>query len=491
MSSNARPPWSGYLVAVVSVALAAAIRWILLTAAGTTMPLALFYVTILVTAWYGGYKPAWLALVAGVIPQVYFRLSGMVPEVHWQAGIAIYLLIGSTFILLIKAQTLAREAAERQAAQALKTHRLLEREVAERKSVEQAAEQQAKNSEARLMLALKAGRLGIWSWDLTTNLVRSSETHAAIHGRTVSHTDISIEECRRNIHPDDEHVIRTAMERAAQNEAPERITYRVLWPDGTTHWIEGVGRVFCDASDRPVHVMGVCTDITEQKLAYDHLQAEQNLLRNLIDVQEKEKQVICYDFHDGLIQYAFGAQMLLEAYRLNLPSSEGSSPIDEAIRSLGKGVEEGRRIIRGIRPTVLDDMGVDAAIHDLIDQYSSFDIAIESVSKLSDGRLPKGLEAAIYRVVQEALTNATKYSQTDRVRIELRAENGHVHLEVQDFGCGFNVESGRKRGFGLLGMTGRVRLLGGECSILSETGVGTRIVARIPILAANGEDGHA
>jgi signal transduction histidine kinase len=265
------------------------------------------------------------------------------------------------------------------------------------------------------------------------------------------------------------------MERAAQNEAQDRVTYRVVWPDSTIHWIEAVGRVSCDASGRPAYIMGVCTDVTEQRLAYDHLQAEQNLLRKLIDVQEKEKQVICYDFHDGLIQYALGAQMLLEAYKTSLPPADATGPIDEAITSLRKGVEEGRRIIRGIRPTVLDDMGVDAAIQDLIDQYSSFDVAIELVCDLKDGRLPKELEATVYRIAQEALTNATKYSRSDRVRIELKEDNGQVHLEIQDFGCGFDVNAGRKRGFGLLGMAGRARLLGGECSILSEKDAGIAI----------------
>jgi len=76
------------------------------------------------------------------------------------------------------------------------------------------------------------------------------------------------------------------------------------------------------------------------------------------------------------------------------------------------------------------------------------------------------IQTTIYRVVQESLNNAKKHSGTDVVRIELKMDNGDLHLEVRDFGCGFDVESARKRGFGLVGMTGNeCELLGGECLI--------------------------
>ena len=87
--------------------------------------------------------------------------------------------------------------------------------------------------------------------------------------------------------------------------------------------------------------------------------------------------------------------------------------------------------------------------------------------------------------MQEALNNARKYSGTDVVRIELKKANADLLLEVRDFGCGFDVEAARKRGFGLLGMTERVRLLGGERCIKSERDVGTIISVRLPIPAGD------
>ena len=226
---------------------------------------------------------------------------------------------------------------------------------------------------------------------------------------------------------------------------------------------------------------GVSTDITDLKEANDALSATQQILRNLIEVQENEKRFLCHEFHDGLIQYAAGTLMLLEGYRRKYLSSEDSAKLDLAIDKLRKGVEDGRRAIRGIRPAVLDDSNLAAAIHELIGQFSNTGIMVTFKCDEQIGRLPDSVQTAVYRVVQEALNNAAKYSGTDVVRIELRMADGKLRLEIRDFGCGFEVGAARTRGFGLLGMAERVRLLGGECRIRSDKDAGTTITASLPI----------
>jgi PAS domain S-box-containing protein len=232
------------------------------------------------------------------------------------------------------------------------------------------------------------------------------------------------------------------------------------------------------------YVGGIAIDITDLKRAEEALKAKQELLQNLIEVQEKEKQFLCNEFHDGLIQYSVGALMSLESFRRNLSSADDAAKIDTAISSLRKGVEDGRRAIHGIRPPVLDDLGLEAAIEDLVDQFSKMGIRVTSQCDSGTGRLPESIQTTVYRVVQESLNNAGKHSGSEVVRIELKRVQGDLHLEIRDFGCGFDVEPARKRGFGLRGMTERVRLSGGECTIESEPGAGTRVVVRIPIPGA-------
>lgn len=286
-----------------------------------------------------------------------------------------------------------------------------------------------------------------------------------------------------------ESIARTFLESDAKvwrEQLPHDFEEVALHADGL-HTYRSVKFPVRDESGKMIALGGISTDISDLKEAHEALKNKQDLLRNLIEVQENKKQSLCHEFHDGLIQYAAGSLMSLEGYRANRPSTDDLSQIDTAISNLRKGVEDGRRVIRGIRPAVLDDSGLEAAIDDLTDQFATSGITVTSQCDPQIGRLPDLLQTTVYRVVQEALNNARKHSGTDVVRIELKKTNGDLHLDVRDFGCGFDVRSARKRGFGLQGMTERVRLLGGECLIQSEQDAGTCISVRLPIPLADAE----
>lgn len=266
----------------------------------------------------------------------------------------------------------------------------------------------------------------------------------------------------------------TAVEEATADNGPQSYWMSVKFP-------------YQDRKGRK-YVGGIGIDITELKNAEAALRNEQELLRKLIEVQENEKQLLCQEFHDGLIQYAVGALMLLESFQRNHSPTDGAATIEAAIVSLRDGVEDGRRAIRGIRPAVLDDSGLEAAINDLIDHLSGSGIMVTSKCDPGIGCLPKAIQTTVYRVIQESLNNASKHSGTDVVRIELRKIDDELHFEIRDFGSGFDVESAGKRGFGLRGMNERVRLLGGECTIESEHEAGTRVSGRLPVPTMDAED---
>jgi signal transduction histidine kinase len=212
--------------------------------------------------------------------------------------------------------------------------------------------------------------------------------------------------------------------------------------------------------------------------------AAASLPNSLLETQEREKQTLCYEIHDGMIQYATGALLLLDGYRRSHPTANDADTLTRVSDGLRQTVEEGRRVIRGLRPTVLDEAGVVAGLEDLVDQTTATGLHVDFHNNAHLERLPKALETAIYRTVQEALTNASKHSGSDRVLVELERRNGDVCLEIQDFGRGFDVRAPRGTSLGLLGMTERVRLLGGECKIESRPNAGTRITARIPLVTA-------
>jgi two-component system sensor histidine kinase UhpB len=245
------------------------------------------------------------------------------------------------------------------------------------------------------------------------------------------------------------------------------------------HWL--ITKFLIQDSRNRRFVGGVGIDISDLKRTEQSLRDEQDLLVNLIEVQENEKRFLCNEFHDGLIQYSVGSVMLLESCRSDPQSPDNLAKLEVVIDKLRRGIDDGRRAIRGIRPAVLDDSGLHAAIDDLVGQFANSGILVKSQCDPQIGRLPNSIQTTIYRVVQESLNNAKKHSGTDVVRITLAQTDGHLQLEVRDFGMGFDVESARERGFGLRGMIERVRLLGGECVIQSEPDAGTRIAVRLPI----------
>jgi PAS domain S-box-containing protein len=241
-----------------------------------------------------------------------------------------------------------------------------------------------------------------------------------------------------------------------------------------------------DEAGRAVAVAGVSTDVTELERARRALAARERLLRNLIDVQEREKQMLCHEFHDGLIQYAVGSKMMLESLR---PYADTTWPVVESVIDyLAKGIEDGRRVIRGIRPAALDDLGLQAAISDLCEEVRSGGVDVECFLDPSIDTLGPPLQTTIYRIVQESLANVRKHSRAQRATLRIVPRDGTVVVAVEDTGRGFaNVHLDPaqapdvERGLGLLGMRERVRLAGGTCVVDSEPGGGTRIRATLPI----------
>ncbi len=211
-----------------------------------------------------------------------------------------------------------------------------------------------------------------------------------------------------------------------------------------------------------------------------------NLLERLINVQEEERRVVAYDIHDGLIQRLVGARLQLS----NFIAQRGSQ-MEKAEQSLQRGFEhlsaaivEGRRLIEGLRPALLDDLGLAPALQELAQQVADeMGSRLEFVSNLSDGRLPPAVETTAFRIVQEALSNSRKHSRSYRLRVEIKQADGQLEIAVQDWGTGFDISCINQDHHctGLVGMQERASLLGGRCQIESKPGKGTLVKSYLPL----------
>ncbi len=255
----------------------------------------------------------------------------------------------------------------------------------------------------------------------------------------------------------------------------------VFYADITAH------RVFYH--DRPC-LLALFRDITERKRAEEALAKEHRNLKHLLRASDHERQTIAYEIHDGLAQQLAGAIMQIQtfAHLKDKNPREAAKAHDAGLTMLQQGHYEARRLIAGVRPPILDEAGVAEAISHLVhEEGRARGLKIEYRTKVDFDRLDRTLENAIYRIAQEALTNACQYSRSENISVSLLQREDRLRVEVRDWGVGFDPKAVPKSHFGLEGIRQRARLLGGRCSIQSKAGKGTRIMVELPVVLRDKE----
>jgi signal transduction histidine kinase len=206
------------------------------------------------------------------------------------------------------------------------------------------------------------------------------------------------------------------------------------------------------------------------------------LSMRLLNLQEKERREIARELHDQIGQMLTGLTLQLESAAL-----EAAMPLKTKLiysyRLARDVLDRTREITLQLRPNLLDDLGLRSALAwhlELFQRQTSVQVATEI--SLSDAPLPSEVETAIFRVVQEALTNVARHSDSTTASVTIVENDSQVLVEVSDPGCGFDAgkESARPESIGLAGMAERVHWAGGEIEIVSSPGKGTRIQAAFP-----------
>jgi signal transduction histidine kinase len=222
------------------------------------------------------------------------------------------------------------------------------------------------------------------------------------------------------------------------------------------------------------------------------------LLRRSVSAQEEERRRIARELHDeigqtltGLAAGLRGVQQWLssdlERARLQLRQLEGMTV--KAIGELGN-------LVADLRPSLLDDMGLQAALGWYVDQVNQRGtVHVELVIGSPCSRLPSEAEITLFRITQESLTNVLRHARATQAVVELACDNGQARLRVSDDGVGFDpaavLEGDTQSGWGLAGISERVQLAGGDCQIESAPGEGTTVSIEIPLQVwKDGQDGH-
>lgn len=277
----------------------------------------------------------------------------------------------------------------------------------------------------------------------------------------------------------------------AAQEEPLPLHASIARPDGSSREVEMVVAALPDHARTLVQM--VISDVTRQAQERRELLGLQKLLRNLnasvVDAREEERRSIARELHDELGQRLMVLKLGLESLD---PSGAPCIPrerMQSMIEMVDDTVAAMRRIAMDLRPLMLDDLGLKAAIEWLAHEFERrAGLQVVLHLDLLPERMPQKVLITLYRIVQEALTNVVRHSGADHAEITLALRGTVVELLVDDNGKGFSDPAGQAPGgsFGLIGIRERVHMLGGQLRIGNRPGGGAQLVVRLPL--ADGDE---
>jgi PAS domain S-box-containing protein len=347
-------------------------------------------------------------------------------------------------------------------------------------------------SEARLRNANHIARLADWEWNLAADEVYLSEEGWHMLGLAAPRDGlIRGEQWFELVHPDDLPGFKLALEAAGRGAQMLAIDYRLQSADGAERVFHQQAQpvIEGDPGARP-RLVGVLQDITERKRVENELLESRQRLRersaNEEALIEQERRHIAREVHDELGQSLTALKMELSLLRQRLG---GQPALDQRVARIISMVESTIDVVRhvasNLRPSALD-FGLVAAIEWLAEDFSlRWEIPCDVLVDSPDVSIGDGPATALFRIVQESLTNIARHAGASRVEIRLHRDDCTLHLAICDDGIGFDLVHPRHEGngFGLLGMRERALNIGARLTIESQPGAGTRIRIELPLTA--------
>jgi signal transduction histidine kinase len=229
-------------------------------------------------------------------------------------------------------------------------------------------------------------------------------------------------------------------------------------------------------------------ETTQRRQIEQSLQESQKELRHLssqlMTAQEKERKWIAQELHDSIGQTLAAVKFSLEReiHQQDRPRVFPDAGLENILSMIRSGIEETRRIMMNLRPSILDDLGILATFNWFCREFQKIyaHVRIHQDMRIEERDIPEPLKIVIFRILQEGMNNFAKHGQGDTVFLSLGKAEGAIRLEIRDNGIGFDLETVRK-GLGINSMKERTELSGGVFTIESARGLGTNLKASWPL----------
>ncbi|MCK8074023.1 cache domain-containing protein [Vibrio sp. 1CM23M] len=227
-------------------------------------------------------------------------------------------------------------------------------------------------------------------------------------------------------------------------------------------------------------VLTLAINMHEHRIADNNLK---ELAHKTVMFQEDEKKHLARELHDGINQLLVSSRCHLELLGNKLQNEDLKAHLNKSQHSLMRAIEEVRHISHQLRPSSLDDIGLEAALSSLLLDFQAHSgIEVETLFSTQQGKLKSEAATTLYRVVQESLNNIEKHAQATKVTVIAQQIGNVLQLLIQDNGVGFNTyKAMEKRGIGLRNMRERVEFIGGDFELMSEIGLGTEITVLLTL----------
>ena len=370
----------------------------------------------------------------------------------------------------------------------------LETRVTERTAELTESQEQLRRSQTRLVAAQRVAHLGHWEWDLSSGQILWSDEVYRILGVKPGDLVPSLDALIARVHQEDRVRVEKVIKNALVKGRTKNLDHRVVCPDGTEKIVHQRIKVMDDDYQRPDRIVVTIQDITGRKEQEQHIQEHRKMLSSLteqlLQTEEREKRRVATALHDSIAQILAFAKREISSLEKD-PTAERGERLGLLKEQIGLAIQQTRDIIFDLSPSTLYTLGLAAALQELAEQFSkdeSFDCQFHNIGRPRS--LPDQLKILLYRSVRELLINSTKHAQARHVTIALRHTRNTVLVEVADDGQGFDRRrlhrpSIKPIGFGIFSIQERLKHLGGDLTIESTPGSGTKASLSIPIPLAD------
>lgn len=384
--------------------------------------------------------------------------------------------------------------------QVLALNRDLERRVAARTAelertneTLQAAERTLKEQAVMLQRAEQLACIGSWQYAFADGSVRCSAGLEQIVGRRLGENGATLQDLLALLDEQEQQKLRDLIETVAGDGQPGRTRCRVARPDGSIRHVQTSIDVIRNADGEIYGVIGACLDVTDMDRTLEQLTNSETRLRALTmrleRIREDERVSISREIHDELGQMLTALKIDLTLLARDVVGETGARPPDAEIRRTLESMEQlvdatissVRTIAMHLRPELLDSFGLIPAIEWHATEFEQR-TKIHCIVEGRNVELAPDVRSALFRIVQEAMTNVARHAGADNVQISIRRDGEHVELSIADDGRGVTeAELEGSGSLGVLGMRERAAMVGGSVEIHGEPGRGTVVTVRLTV----------